>query len=259
MAASPGKRSTSWTNSGVHSPDEIDGAGGKNSSGARRRGMIYGRRSGHKLRQSQAALVENLLPQLHLTPEQLHETAREDLFPKPVTDIWLEIGFGGGEHLAWQADHNRNVGCIGIEPFTNGVAKLLTAIDEQDLDNVRIFDGDARLMLAALPDEFLSRAFVLFPDPWHKKRHNKRRIVNVDTLTQLHRAMKPGGELRIASDIPDYVRWILSHIRRVPGFVWTAEKPSDWRVRPDDWPMTRYEQKALREGRPPAYLSFRKA
>jgi tRNA (guanine-N7-)-methyltransferase len=246
-------------NCGVHSPDDTDGVAGEENPGLRRRGMIYGRRSGHKLRQAQASLVETLLPQLHLSPEQLASTARADLFPRPVADIWLEIGFGGGEHLAWQAAHNRDVGCIGIEPFTNGVAKLLTAIDEQQLDNIRIYDGDARQMLATLPDAFLSRAFVLFPDPWHKKRHNKRRIVNVDTLTALHRAMKPGGELRIASDIPDYVRWILSHIRRVPGFVWSAETADDWRIRPDDWPMTRYEQKALREGRPPAYLSFRKA
>jgi tRNA (guanine-N7-)-methyltransferase len=259
MAASLGKRLTSWTNCGVHSPDENEGVAGGSTPGARRRGMIYGRRAGHKLRPAQAQLVDELLPRLRLTPEEVEATGNlAGKFGRPMDEIWLEIGFGGGEHLAWQAVRNRHVGFIGIEPFINGIAKLLTAIDDEGLDNVRIYDGDARLMLGALPDGCLSRAFVLFPDPWHKKRHNKRRIVNVDTLTQLHRAMKPGAELRIASDIPDYVRWIMEHARRVPGFVWQAEKAADWRVRPDDWPMTRYEQKALREGRAPAYLSFRR-
>lgn len=245
-------------NSGVHSPDDDTGATGEENSGARRRGMIYGRRSGHKLRLAQASLVETLLPRLRLAPEEFGSVEKLRLFDRPLDDLWLEIGFGGAEHLVWQAANNRNVGFIGIEPFLNGVAKLLTAVDAEELDNIRVFDGDARLMLAALPDAVLGRAFVLFPDPWHKKRHNKRRIVNVDTLTELYRAMKPGAELRIASDIPDYISWIMSHIRRVPGFVWQAEAAADWRIRPDDWPMTRYEQKALREGRRPAYLSFRK-
>ncbi len=176
-----------------------------------------------------------------------------DFLPR---ETWLEIGFGGGEHLAAQARANPQTGFIGCEPFINGVAKLLAAIEDEGLGNIRIYDDDARDVLETLADASISRVFLLFPDPWHKKRHNKRRFVSPENLEQLARIMQPGAVLRIASDIPDYIRWSLHHIRNHPDFDWLAECATDWRIRPDDWPPTRYEAKAVREGRTPCYLSF---
>ncbi len=224
----------------------------------------YGRRHGHRLRPRQLALLHTYLPKLRVPTAG--ETAGETtnglephaLFARPVRDVWLEIGFGGGEHLIWQAAHNPQVGLIGCEPYVNGVARLLGSLDQRKLDNIRLHDGDARDLLPLLPPASIGRVFLLFPDPWPKKRHHKRRFVNADTLTALARILKPGGELRIASDIADYVRWTLCQIQQMPAFVWTARRPADWRNRPADWPETRYEAKALREGRKPAYLTFRR-
>lgn len=175
---------------------------------------------------------------------------------------WLEVGFGGGEHLAWQAAQNPDALMIGAEPFINGAAKLLSAIEDQNLQNVRIRHGDARDLMAAIPDASIDRAFVLHPDPWPKRKHWKRRIVSVPFLTQMHRLLKPGAELRVASDIPDYVRWtlVMRNLAEAAGarFDWTATRASDWTECPDDWPQTRYEAKAIREGRTPTYLSFRR-
>lgn len=172
--------------------------------------------------------------------------------------VWLEVGFGGGEHLSWQADENRDVNFIGCEPFLNGIAKLLADIDEKDLAHVRIHDDDARDVLETLPDASIDRAFLLFPDPWHKTRHHKRRFVNPENLDHLARVMTDGAEFRVASDIPHYCRWTLREIRKHGVFEWQAACADDWRIRPDDWPGTRYEAKAIREGRTPAYLSFRR-
>lgn len=185
------------------------------------------------------------------------------LFDNDVRDVWLEVGFGGGEHLAWHAGQNRNIGFLGCEPFINGVAKLVSEIDEKKLGNVRIHADDARFLLTRLKPGSLARLFILYPDPWPKSRHNKRRFVNDETLALIASALREDGELRFASDIPDYVVWTLAHIRRFneagkARFEWLAEGPSDWRQRPADWPQTRYEQKAIREGRLPAYLTFRK-
>jgi len=180
------------------------------------------------------------------------------LFPHAEA-IWLEVGFGGGEHLAFQAAHNSKVGHIGAEPFINGVAKLLSQIDDQGLQNIRIHFGDARPLLEALPDAALSRMFVLHPDPWPKKRHHKRRMISPWFFSEAARLLKPGSELRIASDIPDYIRWTLMHHGAgAPDFEWTAECADDWKRRPEDWPQTRYEVKALKEGRTPTYLIFRR-
>ena len=162
------------------------------------------------------------------------------------------------EHLAWQAHQNPNVGIIGCEPFINGIAKLLVAIEEQRLPNVRIFDGDARDLLPCFTDNSLAKAFLLYPDPWPKRRHHKRRFVNQRTLAEIHRCLQPDGILRVASDIPDYVRWTLFEVHKHGGFIWTAESPQDWRARPQDWPATRYEAKAMQEGRTPSYLEFRR-
>ena len=170
--------------------------------------------------------------------------------------VWLEIGFGGGEHLLWQASRNPLVAFVGCEPFEDGVVKVLTRIDEEKLGNIRLHMGDAREVLRWLPAASIDRAFILFPDPWPKKKHRKRRLVNAATLTALARIMKSGAELRIGTDIGDYARTMLQAFREVPEFSWQAEGPSDWRLRPADWPETRYEQKAAREGRVRYYFRF---
>jgi tRNA (guanine-N7-)-methyltransferase len=170
--------------------------------------------------------------------------------------LWLEIGFGGAEHLIWQAERNPHATIIGCEPFEEGVVKALAAIQEKRLTNVRIHPDDAREVLRALPAASLGRVFILFPDPWPKRKHVKRRLVSRSLLDQLARVMAPGAELRIATDIGDYVRTILIALADHPAFVWQAAAPDDWRARPADWPQTRYEQKALREGRRGYFLRF---
>lgn len=224
----------------------------------RKSGRIYGRRLGHKLKPNQIRLLDELLPVLKATPEYVRSPGIDRAFSQAPKEIWLEIGFGGGEHLIWQAARNPDIGFIGVEPFVNGIVKLLAAIQAQALTNIRVFDGDAREMLDALPDECVTRTFILFPDPWPKTRHHKRRIVNRETLRALHRIMREGAELRIASDIPDFIRWTLLHVLADGGFTWTAHTAADWRHRPEDWPATRYENKAIREGRTPVYLAFRR-
>jgi tRNA (guanine-N7-)-methyltransferase len=168
----------------------------------------------------------------------------------------LEVGFGGGEHLAEQARRHPDTGFIGCEPFENGVAKLLTQVQASGLRNVRVVPDDARDILVRLPDASLSFVFVLFPDPWPKLRHHKRRFIQTRTLDQIHRLLKPGGELRIATDHTDYGQWALMHLMRDNRFEWAATRAADWRVRPDDWVATRYEQKALKAGRSCIYLRF---
>lgn len=218
---------------------------------------LYGRTKGHPLRQRQRALVDTLLPRIATPDPEQGAIDLEAMFPRAAR-IELEIGFGGGEHLAWQAARARDAGFIGAEPFINGVAQLLQKIDVEGLDNIRIRHGDARPLIEALPAASLSRIYVLHPDPWPKKRHAKRRMISTWFFAEAARLLKPGAELRVASDIPDYVRWTLMHAQSADAFEWTAARADDWRKRPDDWPQTRYEAKALREGRSPAYLVFRR-
>lgn len=221
---------------------------------------FYGRRKSRPLKPRQQRLLEELLPRISLraaADEALRDPSR--LFDPSPQRLVLEIGFGGGEHLAARAAAHPHWGFIGAEPFVNGVAKLLSAIDAQDLRNIRIWDEDARLLLPKLGDETLDAVWLLYPDPWPKKRHHKRRFVNPENLAHLHRLLKPGGEFLFASDIADYVRWTLAQVRAHGGFEWLAERPADWRTPPAGWPGTRYEAKALREGRTPTYLTFRKS
>ena len=180
------------------------------------------------------------------------------LFDAPVEAVWLEIGFGAGEHLAAQAEAHPAVGFIGCEVFENGVAKLLAEIEQHQLSNIRLFLDDARLLLAALSEASLARVFILFPDPWPKLRHHKRRIVSRTTLDALARVMIDGAELRLATDDRGYLAWMLEHTTRHPDFQWLARRPADWRNRPSDWPATRYEQKAIAAGRRPTFLCFRR-
>lgn len=219
---------------------------------------LYGRRQDKPLRARPKRLMDELLPEVSVPT--FGETEKIDLHALfPGKDrVWLEIGFGGGEHLAWQAERHKDVAMIGAEPFINGVAKLLSQIEENKIENVRIHFGDARPLLEALPDQSIERLFVLHPDPWPKKRHFKRRMISAWFFTEAERLIQSGGELRVASDIPDYIRWTLMHARAAKGLEWTAERPQDWKLRPEDWPQTRYEAKAVRERREPCYLVFRR-
>lgn len=218
----------------------------------------YGRRKGHRLSPRKTRLMDELLPRLRLDLEAPPPASLAKLFARPVSQIWLEIGFGAGEHLAWQAAANPDIGFIGCEPFINGVAALLGEIDTDGLANIRIWDGDAREVLDWLGDGSLDRVFILYPDPWPKTRHHKRRLISPQTLDALARVMKPGAQLRIGSDIDDYVRATLEAVFAGGHFEWLAERPGDWRTRPPDWPQTRYEKKALREGRKGHSLIFRR-
>ncbi|HEY7669509.1 MAG TPA: tRNA (guanine(46)-N(7))-methyltransferase TrmB [Hyphomicrobium sp.] len=178
------------------------------------------------------------------------------LFGAPVSAVWLEIGFGGAEHLLWQARSNPHVGLIGCEVFEDGIVKALSGLEEQALANVRLSTEDARDLLRWLPEASLQRVFVLFPDPWPKKRHQKRRLVSPGLLDLLARVMAPGAELRIATDIGDYAGAILLAATAHPAFAWQAEGPSDWRRRGADWPETRYEAKAQKDGRHCYFFRF---
>ncbi len=169
--------------------------------------------------------------------------------------VWLEIGFGSGEHLVHQAGLNPDTGIIGAEPFINGVATCLGKIRREGVENIRLHPGDARDLFDVLPDESISRAFLLYPDPWPKTRHHRRRFVTPEHLGPLHRVLTPGAIFRVATDIPDYVRQTMEEVPKA-GFRWLAERPEDWRAPWDDWTRTRYEAKAVREGRRPHYMTF---
>lgn len=267
--------------------------------------MLYGRRKGPKLSAHQQHLLDDLLPQF-----QLHLNEGDDprsYFSPPRTrggrnaergegissggqvgDVWLEVGFGGGEHLIWQAQNHSNIGIIGAEPYVNGVVKLLSKLDSLSpaggegqgegvskrardstapsprpspphawgRGRILVYTGDARDIVEALPDTSVGRVFVLFPDPWPKTRHHKRRFIQMAMLDELARVMKPGAELRFASDDDGYVEWTLERLIAYPAFEWTVSCAADWQIRPADWPPTRYEAKQL-HGRP-AFLKFRR-
>ena len=232
------------------------------SSGIKRR-RLYGRRRGRILRQGRKALLEDVLPELRIevreTEAGVERLDPATLFEGPVADIWLEIGFGAGEHLAARAAANPDIGFLGAEHFLAGIAGLLKHISDGALRNVRIFQDDAAVLLDALPDASLGRVFLLYPDPWPKARHEKRRFLSPENLDRLHRVMKPGAELFIATDHPVYLAWAVERMASRDDFEWLAETPRDWREPPADWPGTRYEAKAIREGRKPTYLGYRVA
>lgn len=232
----------------------------KHPSGAPWRNF-YGRFKGKGLRDSQQKYLDEDLAALspgavgwEENPDRT-ELDLEEMFPGK--DVWLEVGFGGGEHMVHQAASNRDVGIIGCEPYINGVAMLLGKIRDAEVDNVKVHPGDARDMMDVLPAQSISKAFLLYPDPWPKKRHHRRRFVTQEHLQPLAEVLKPGAIFRVATDIPDYVRQTLQEVPKA-GFEWLAEGPTDWREPWGDWISTRYEQKALREGRTPHYLTFRR-
>jgi tRNA (guanine-N7-)-methyltransferase len=295
MAASPGRRPTRLRPSLPARSDVT-----ADSRGERKRRSLYGRRKGPKLSPHQAQLLETLLPQLRLNLQPGADPRTYFSISSLIREnVWLEVGFGAGEHLLWQAEHHPDVGLIGAEPYISGIAKLLSRIslapaggegrgegalppdkfsrierpphpvDTLSLSlplpqggrgnvraNIRLHDGDARDILDALPDACLGRVFILFPDPWPKTRHHKRRFIQTETLDALARTMKQGAELRFASDDAGYAAWTLERVIAHPAFAWTATCAADWRSRPSDWPETRYEAKALHG--PPVYFSFRR-
>ena len=218
------------------------------------RRFIYGRRQGHRLHPRQAKLVDSLLPTLRLDLAQAKTL--DKCFDRPRQSYALEIGFGGGEHLAARAAANPDTGYIGCEPFINGVATLLSELDRHQIQNVRIFDDDARILLSKLPTASVSKIYVLFPDPWPKTRHNRRRFINPETLSSLSRVAKDKASFVFASDHMGYVAWTLAETQRHPDWLWLANGPEDWRQQPEDWVPTRYGAKALRKGDKPAYLTF---
>jgi tRNA (guanine-N7-)-methyltransferase len=222
---------------------------------------FYGRRRGKHLRDSQEVYLEEDLAAL--SPGAVDWDANPERRSLDLQalfgghEVWLEIGFGGGEHMIHQAGLNPQVGIIGAEPYINGVAMLLGKIRVSGVENLRIHPGDARDLFDVLPEASVSRAFLLYPDPWPKARHHRRRFVTPEHLEPLARVLKPGAEFRVATDIPDYVRQTLEEVPGA-GFEWLADRPEDWRAAWGDWISTRYEQKALREGRVPHYLTFRR-
>jgi len=216
----------------------------------------FGRRKGPALSAHQSRLLETLLPRLLIEPEPGRDP--RSYFSAGIAEVWLEDGFGGGEHLLWQAEANPGIGIIGAEPYVSGVAKLLSKIaaSQGDGPKIRLYMEDAGDIIEALPAASLGRAFVLFPDPWPKTRHHKRRFIQTAMLDRLARVMKPGAELRFATDDNVYLVWTLERLSAHPVFDWLASAPADWRARPPDWPETRYEAKAVRAGTTCTYLRF---
>ena len=218
---------------------------------------FFGRRKGHALKPRQAALFDTLLPKIGIAIARPAPAALRALFDD-VDEVRLEIGFGGAEHLVAQAQANPRVGYIGTDGFLNAIAKALVAIDERKLGNVRLYHGDASTLIDWLPALSLTRIDLLYPDPWPKRRHWKRRFVQDDSLKRLARLLKSGGEFRFATDIPSYAEHVLMRILRSDDFTWTAQRADDWRMPWAGFVRTRYEAKAIREGRTPAYFIFRK-
>jgi tRNA (guanine-N7-)-methyltransferase len=227
-------------------------------SDERQHGAFFGRRKGHPLRDRQAELLDKLLPQLAIDITRPPPPDLATLFPVPVDTVRVESGFGGGEHLIAQAQAHPRTGFIGCEPFINGMAKALAAIDTLGLRNIRLHHADATTLIAWLPPRSIARFDLLYPDPWPKRRHWKRRFVTDESLAAIARLLPQGGEFRFASDWPHYVNWTLERALRSPDLAWTAERADDWRLPWPGFSRTRYEAKAVREGRTPCYLIFRR-
>lgn len=219
---------------------------------------FFGRRKGKALRPRQAKNLSEVLPRLAVDLQAPPPGDLGQLFDRPVSRLRLEIGFGGGEHLIHRAVESADTGFIGVEPFVNSMAKLLGAIEDSGVDNIRLHDDDAVEVLDWLPENSIDQIDLLYPDPWPKRKHWKRRFVSQDNLARFHRVLKPGGVFCFASDIDTYVNWTLLHCRRHGGFEWTARSAEDWLAPYPNWPSTRYEAKARREGRQSAYLTFRR-
>lgn len=217
---------------------------------------FFGRRRGKPVRPQQAVALEKGLTRFGLDLATPAPADLRTLFEADVSKVRLEIGFGAGEHLRHIAANNPDAGFIGVEPFVNGMAKMTTVLDEKPLANIRLYDDDATRLLDWLPEASLDGIDLFYPDPWPKKKHWKRRFVNTANLDRFARALKPGGRFRFASDIDTYVNWTLLHCRAHGSFEWQAADAKDWHTPYEGWTRTRYEAKAIRENRTPAYLTF---
>ena len=220
---------------------------------------FYGRRTGKALSARRQALLETLLPRIGIEPGTTPLILSDLGMPQHEGDglgLWVEIGFGKGEHLCWQAANNPDVLFIGCEPFLNGIAGALALIEDGGLENIRLYPDDARDLLDRLPDRSVHRLFLMHPDPWPKARHANRRFINPAQLDQIARVLKPGGEFRTCTDDPGLKTWTLVQMAQRDDFHWTATRPKDWRDPPEDWIITRYNDKATQEGRSAAYFSF---
>ena len=223
-------------------------------------GSFYGRRKGKALRPGQERLVRELLPRLLVRPPEAPASLDPgSLFGRPVRGVRLEIGFGGGEHLLAAARAEPEIGFIGCEPFVNGMAKLLAVVEAEDIANIRLWSRDAVELISGLATASVERAYLLFPDPWPKRRQRKRRFLSDENLSALARVVAPRGELRFATDIDDYAGWGLARVLRSSDWAWRPTGPDDWRTPWTGWPGTRYEAKAKREGRAASYLTFGRA
>jgi tRNA (guanine-N7-)-methyltransferase len=226
----------------------VDGREGPNPARA-----LYGRSRGKALRKGQKRLLAEALP---LFSTAANDLAEGRVFARTPREVWLEIGFGAGEHLVDQAKANPDVGIVGCEPFLNGIVAALAGLKREDVSNVRLRHGDAQAVIEAVPDAFFSRVFVLYPDPWPKRRHNKRRLIAQGVIDALARVMREGAELRFATDIDDYAGWTLARFFASPHFRWAATQANDWRRPWHEWRPTRYEAKARVESRGSVYLTF---
>ena len=222
---------------------------------------FYGRTRGRNVTGRDHDLLDHHLPKYNIlqSGDDYSDISQplclKTLFDDASKPLWMEIGFGGGEHLVHQAKNNPDVNMIGCEPFVKGVAKILTQMDDEKIENIRLFPHDARPLLDRMPENSIDRMFILFNDPWPKRRHHNRRFIPAN-LDRIARLLKSGAQLRMAHDHMEYLGWMLYHTMHHPAFVWDAECADDWRARPDDWFVTRYQEKALRSGRDSLYLSF---
>ena len=231
---------------------------------------FFGRRKGRVVRKAKSFLLENMLPQIRVVNKE--DFDKEKMFGNSKSELCLEIGFGDGQHIYGQAKNNPNVGYVGVEVFQNGVANLLSLISgikegdklpdsidalSYDVNNVRVYDDDVRKLFSKIPDNFFDKVFLLFPDPWPKKKHANRRFVNKENLEQIARVLKSGGLFRVATDHPVYKRHVLRVMHECNDFVWTAKCGNDWRLEPKDWVRTKYQAKAIREGRRPVWFDYR--
>lgn len=232
---------------------------------------FFGRRKGRIIRKAKSFLLEHFLENVRVDEKAVFD--KKTMFGTPVDEVHLEIGFGDGGHLAELSKRKKNIGFIGVEVFQNGVANLLSLMTgvkeaaattgdikllDERADNVRIYDNDVRLLFQAIPDGFIDKIYLLFPDPWPKKRHADRRFIHPDNLRELARILKNGGILQIATDHPIYKRHVLRVMHECKDFIWTAKTFDDWRREPEDWVQTKYQQKAIKEGRKPVFFEYKK-
>ena len=219
---------------------------------------LFGRKKGRTLSAAKKKILEKVFPKLRIYSDKKIGKNVFNEFSCEVNSFWLEVGFGNGEHINWQLEKNPNIAFFCSEPYLNGTANFLASLKEENYERIRILMEDGESLLNLLPSASISKTFILFPDPWPKKKHQKRRFINNHIIQKLSRVMKSNGELRIATDSSSYCAWILHFVLKSEEFVWQAKCKKDFLSKPEDWPMTRYEKKAILSGKSPIYLIFRK-